>query len=62
LTKRKEGTTTTPLEEGRNEILLNYWKRNLTILDKCAKTNLAMDMAIDINIKKEDLKPEEIVT
>src|SRR5882757_5877625 len=53
--------TTTPLEEGRNKILLELLETEPDDIWINAKTNLAMDMAIDVNIKKEDLKPEEIV-
>jgi hypothetical protein len=59
--EERRNHTTTPLEEGRNEILLELLETEPDDIWINAKTNLAMDLAIDVNIKKEDLKPEEIV-
>jgi len=53
--------TTIPLEAERNEILLELLETEPNDIWINAKTNLAMDLAIEENIKKEDLKPEEIV-
>src|SRR5882757_9852984 len=58
--EERRNHTTTPLEEGRNEILLELLETEPDDI-WINTTNLAMDLAIDVNIKKEDLKPEEIV-
>src|ERR1700735_4049916 len=61
--EEQKNHTTTPIEEDRNEIFLELLETDTNDTDIWinAKTNLAMDLAIDVNLKKAEPKPEELV-